>query len=62
MNYLYLYAASIILVLFSTAVLAAHGETPEEIDTFWDWLFYGILWFIIALKHLIKWIIKIFTT
>jgi hypothetical protein len=41
--------------------MALHGDIPDEIDSFWDWFIYGILWGIIFLKHFVKFIIKIIT-
>lgn len=62
MIYFYWYIASATFVLFSTGFYIINFDIPDEIDNVWDWLFYGLLWPVIALKYLIKWIIKVFTT
>lgn len=60
-NIIIIYTLISIAILTVTAVMAIHGEIPDEIDTFWDWFIYGSLWGIILLKHFVKFIIKIIT-
>ncbi len=46
-------------MLFITAIAALNGEIPDEINNFYDWLFYGIFWILIVIKYLIKFFIKL---
>jgi hypothetical protein len=50
------------IVLLSTVLLMINDDIPDEIDNFYDWLFYGIFWIFIVIKYLIKFIFKLFKT
>ncbi|XAI97335.1 hypothetical protein [Leptolyngbya phage Lbo-JY46] len=49
-----------LIVLFATAAFAIPGDLPEEINNFYDWLFYGIFWILIVIKYFIKFLYKLF--
>lgn len=47
------------ITLLTTALLMLDDTVPAEIDNFYDWLFYGLFWILLFVKHLIKFIIKL---
>lgn len=50
------------LFWFISAVAAINERTPNEIDSLFDWIFYGLFWIVIGYKYLIKFFIKLFNT
>jgi hypothetical protein len=55
-----LYISIIILTLFVTALCAANGGQPKEIKGFYSWVFYAVLFPLIWIKELIKFLINLF--
>ena len=58
-NIIYLYAFISGIVLFTTALASMHAMQPDEIENFYDWLFYGLLWILVVIKYLIKFLWKL---
>ena len=53
---LYTYLCVIPIVWFASVLFIMSGEGFKEIDNFWDWLIYGILWGLFPIKALFKFI------
>ena len=57
---LYLYIGIIVLTLFVTALCSTDGDQPKEIKGFYSWVFYAVLFPLIWIKELIKFLINLF--
>jgi hypothetical protein len=36
--------------------MVLQDEGPKEIENIWDWIIYGLLWFVLFIKALFKYI------
>ena len=55
-----IYFSIVFLILLTTAVASVEPDMlPDEIENFYDWLFYGLFWIIIVFKYFIKFIVKV---
>jgi len=57
---LYIYFAIAAFSAFVTVLMIMQNMCIEEIDSFWDWVMYNLLWIIQPLKSFIKIIKTIF--
>ena len=55
---IYSIVTAIVLTTTVFIVFLIEGGIPE-IDSFYDWLFYGIFWIFIVIKYMIKFFIKL---
>jgi hypothetical protein len=55
-----LYTVIVVSTLFVTALCATNGDQPKEIKGFYSWVFYGVLFPLIWIKELIKFLINLF--
>ena len=55
---IYSIVTAIVLTTTAFIVFLEEGGIPE-IDSFYDWLFYGIFWIFIVIKYMIKFFIKL---
>lgn len=53
---LMIYYIITVIVLLVTGMLALDDQGPEEIDNVWDWIVYGLLWIVLLVKALFKYI------
>jgi hypothetical protein len=58
-DFLLVYYIITICVLLVTGLSVIEGMGPEEIDNVWDWIVYGLLWFVLLIKALFKYIFMI---
>ena len=54
------YIGILIITLFITALCTLDDGEPKEIKDFYSFLFYGILWPLIWIRELIKFLINFF--
>lgn len=57
---IYIYFAIAALSAFVTVLMIMQDMCIEEIDFFWDWVMYNLLWIIQPLKSFVKIIKTIF--
>ena len=57
---IYIYFAIAALSAFVTVLMIMQDMYIEEIDSFWDWVMYNLLWFIQPIKSFVKIIKTIF--
>lgn len=57
---IYIYFAIAALSAFVTVLMIMQDMCIKEIDSFWDWVMYNLLWFIQPIKSFVKIIKTIF--
>ena len=55
-----IYIGILLITLIITSLQAIVDDNPEEIKDFYSWLFYGLLWPLIWIRELLKFLINFF--
>jgi NADH:ubiquinone oxidoreductase subunit 6 (subunit J) len=58
-DFLLVYYIVTVCVLLVTGIMVLQDEGPKEIENIWDWIIYGLLWFVLFIKALFKYIFMI---
>jgi|694.fasta_scaffold137117_1 hypothetical protein len=60
LNIIIIYVVIVSVTLFATALLTIDNIQPKEIKNFYSWVFYAVLFPLIWIKELIKFLINLF--